>query len=280
MKFARLKDSQIGIFANSVKIGLTNNPAFPDLPVSLADLSAATDDYWTAHVNSLMGGKLQTAAKKEARVKLISILRDEAHYVQIVAKNKCSVLLSSGFTDTDRNAAPSSLSQPIIKAVLNQYSEQLWLRLKRVPNARNYQVRLKIGDGDWLDGGIHPQARKIVLAGLTPGTIYHGSSPRPGRQHRLQRLEHARHEDGDLKSLRTDIGMAAGIFLLFSFRFSSMMKRQAPFYLSKILGQLLLKKHEHFLHHLLAQSARGLSAPGAGGFARKPCHCWIGNRCW
>jgi hypothetical protein len=172
MKFARLKDHQIGVFAGGANIGLTNNPAFPNLPVSLADLSAATDDYWTAYVNSLGGGKIQTALKNAARAKLISVLRDEAHYVQIIAKNNLVALLSSGFTDIDRNTAQSALAQPYIKAVLNQYSGQLWLRLKRVPNACNYQVRLKIGDGDWLDGGIHPQARKIVLPGLTPGTLY------------------------------------------------------------------------------------------------------------
>ena len=56
--------------------------------------------------------------------------------------------------------------------MLNQYSGELWLRVERVPNACNYQVRLKTGDGDWADGGIHPQARKIVIPGLTPGTIY------------------------------------------------------------------------------------------------------------
>ncbi len=172
MAFARLKESQIGIFAGGVNTGLTNNPFFPNLPVSLADLSAAADDYWTAYVNSMGGGKIQTLVKKTARAKLISILRDEAHYVQIIAKNNLVALLSSGFTDIDRNTAQSALAQPYIKAVLNPYSGQFWLRLKRVPNARNYQVRIKVGDGDWMDAGIHPQARKIVLNGLTPGTVY------------------------------------------------------------------------------------------------------------
>jgi hypothetical protein len=172
MAFARLKDNQIGLFAGSVSLGLTNNPSFPDLPVSLADLSAATDAYWSAFMDSMRGGILQTAAKKEARTRLIGILRDEAHYVQIVAKTQLSALLSSGFTAIDRNTATSPLAKPLIKSVLNQYNGQLWLRIRRVPNARSYQVRLKIGDGEWLDGGIHPQARKIVLPGLTPGTIY------------------------------------------------------------------------------------------------------------
>jgi hypothetical protein len=172
MAFARLKDCQIGIFAGGVNTGLTNNAFFPNLPVSLADLSAATDAYWTAHVNSLGGGRPLTALKRAARDKLISILRDEAHYVQSIAKNNLVALLSSGFTDIDRNTAQSALAHPFIKAVLNQHSEQLWLRVKRVPNARNYQVRIKAGDGDWVDAGVHPQARKIVLTGLTPGTVY------------------------------------------------------------------------------------------------------------
>lgn len=172
MKFARFKDCQIGIVASSVKIGLTDNPFFPNLPVSLTDLSAAADDYWSAYATSMGGGRIPTAFKNAARAKLISILRDEAHYVQSVAKNNRLALLSSGFTDIDRNTAQSALAQPYIKKVLNQYSEQLWLRVKRVSNARNYQVRIKVGDGEWVDAGIHSQARKIVLKGLLPGTVY------------------------------------------------------------------------------------------------------------
>lgn len=172
MAFARMKDNRIGIFASSVVLGLTDNPYFPDLPVSLADLSAATKNYQTALANATLGGTVQTALKTQARDQLISILRDEAHYVQIIAKNNLPALLSSGFTATDRNTAQSPLVTPVIKQVLNQSSGQLWLRVKRVPNARNYQVRIKVGEGDWVDAGIHPQARKIVLPGLTPGTIY------------------------------------------------------------------------------------------------------------
>ncbi len=172
MSFVRLKDDQIGIFARSVNLGLTNNPSFPNLPISLADLLAATDDYSTAFVNSIRGGTLQTAVKNAARSRLISILRDEAHYVQIIAKNNLPALLSSGFKATNRNTAQSPLVRPRIKQVINQYSGQLWLRVSRVPNARSYQVRQKAGNGEWIDAGIHPQARKIVLENLTPGTVY------------------------------------------------------------------------------------------------------------
>jgi hypothetical protein len=100
------------------------------------------------------------------------MLRDEVHYVQSIAKNNLSALLSSGFTAIDRNTAQSPLPKPLIKAVLNQSSGELWLRVKRVPNARNYQVRRKVGEGEWMDDGIHSQTRKIVVPDLTPGIVY------------------------------------------------------------------------------------------------------------
>jgi hypothetical protein len=172
MKFARLKDHQLSVFAGSAILGLTNNPYFPNLPVSLADLSAANDAYYDAYVKSMGKGTIPTAVKNAARCELISVLRDEAHYIQSVAKNNLTALLSSGFTAIDRNTAQSRLPKPFIKAVLNQSSGELWLRLKRVPNARNYQVQLKVGDGEWTDAGIYSKARKIVLTGLMPGTVY------------------------------------------------------------------------------------------------------------
>jgi len=172
MKFAKLKGANIGVFAGSAILSLTNNPAFPNLPVSLAELSASTDSFWSAFSNTMGGARLATALKNQARAKLVSQLRDTAHYVQIVAKNDLATLLSSGFTDIDRNTASAPLSKPLIRAVINQHSTQLWLRVKRVPNARMYQVRLKVGDGDYIDAGSYRQARKIVLQNLTPGTVY------------------------------------------------------------------------------------------------------------
>lgn len=99
-------------------------------------------------------------------------LRDTAHYVQIVAKQNLPALLSSGFIATDRNTTPTPLIQPFIKQVRHHVSGQLWLQVARVPNARLCQVRLKVGDGEWADGGTYTQARRIVLDGLTPGTVY------------------------------------------------------------------------------------------------------------
>jgi hypothetical protein len=172
LRFAKFKNTRLPMFTRSIVVALTNNPAFPNLPVSVTDLAAANDAFTNSLSAAWDGGRIKTALQNEARARLISLLRDEAHYVQMVAKNNLPLLLSSGFTATDRNSAQTPLVKPAIRKVLREQTTQLRLILQPVPNARGYQVQLKVGDGDWQDGGVHPQARRLVLTGLVPGTMY------------------------------------------------------------------------------------------------------------
>ncbi len=172
MAFAKFGDRRLGFVGRSVLLALANNPNFPDPPVSLADLTAVVDAYDDARVENRIGGQVATAQKNEARDRLISVLRDEAHYVQITAKYNLPALLSSGFRAIERNTTPTPLARPVIRKADNQVSTQLRLLVQRVPNARVYQVRWKIGEGDWQDGGSYTQARTMVLKNLTPGTVY------------------------------------------------------------------------------------------------------------
>lgn len=172
MGFAKFKHTKLGMFGFSVAVGMTDNPTFPNPPVSAADLMTGARDYMDCNSTALGGGRLATAARNAARARLIGLLRDEAHYVQIVAKNNLVALLSSGFTPTSKNCAQSPLIAPRILKVSREHSTQLWLRLKPVPNARSYQAQLKVGDGEWQDAGIHQQARRLILQDLVPGTVY------------------------------------------------------------------------------------------------------------
>ncbi len=49
---------------------------------------------------------------------------------------------------------------------------QLLLRLTPVTNAKSYQLQISTAGGAWTEAGIYTQARRIVLPGLTSGTIY------------------------------------------------------------------------------------------------------------
>jgi Fibronectin type III domain len=68
---------------------------------------------------------------------------------------------------------PAPLNQPVILDIENLASTQLLLRLQPILNAKSYQVQTApAANGPWTEAGIYTQARRIVLLGLTPGTIY------------------------------------------------------------------------------------------------------------
>jgi hypothetical protein len=58
-------------------------------------------------------------------------------------------------------------------AIANLATTQLLIRMLPILNAKSYQVQTATAaNGPWQEAGIFTQARRIVLPGLTPGTIY------------------------------------------------------------------------------------------------------------
>lgn len=170
-RYTRLTDTSFNIFGSSVILAMTNNPAFTNPLVPLATLSALQTDYAQKLVANLTGGTVATAAKNQARAALTDGLRRQGIYVQGVATD-LAVLLSSGYSSVSQNRSQTELVKPWILKVLNNGTGQLTLRVTPIANARNYQVQLQVGGGEWQEAGIFPQARRMVLANLTPGTIY------------------------------------------------------------------------------------------------------------
>jgi hypothetical protein len=170
-RYARLKDTSLSIFGSSVIHAMTNNPAFSNPLVPLTTLSALQTDYAQKLAANLTGGTVATAAKNQARAALTDGLRRQGIYVQGVA-NELTTLLSSGFASVNQNRSQTALAKPGIRKILNEGTEKLTLRVTPIANARNYQVQIQVGGGAWQEAGIFPQARRIGLANLTPGTVY------------------------------------------------------------------------------------------------------------
>lgn len=170
-RYTRLKDSSLNIFGCSVVLGMTDNPAFPNPLVPLATLSALQSDYAQKLAARSLGGRATTAAKTKARAVLTDALRRQGNYVQGAALN-LEDLLSSGYSAASQNCSQTELVMPRILKVLNYGTGKLILRLTPIANARNYQVQIQIGDGAWQEAGICSQARRAVVANLTPGTMY------------------------------------------------------------------------------------------------------------
>jgi hypothetical protein len=171
--FARLSDAELDNFTENIIDSLTGNAGFPQPLVPLPALTAGLTAFRSAMSAAAQGGKQDTAAKNAARGVLENLLRSQAAYVQGVAGNDLSVLLSSGFEAVSNDkGAQITLPRPVVLALENEQSTKLALRLQRVPTARAYEVRMSYGTNGWQVVGIFTQARKIVLENLTPGTTY------------------------------------------------------------------------------------------------------------
>lgn len=173
LEFATYNDADLDEFGGNVATSLTGNVSFPTPPVTPVNLAALASTFHNAIQAALMGGQQLTAAKNVARDALVDSLRKNAYYVQTIASEDLDVLLTSGYFAASTNRASSPLDQPAILELSNLATTQLLLRLTPITNARNYQVQVSVsGNSSWQDVGIFPQARRIVLPNLTPGTTY------------------------------------------------------------------------------------------------------------
>jgi hypothetical protein len=152
---------------------MTDNAAFPTPPVDTAVLTTLNTTLRSSIVAADAGGPQQTAAKYKAYDALVAALRKDANYVEIQSNNDLEILLSSGFDVVSTNRASAPLDTPVITQILNNGTTKLLLRLNSILNAKSYQVQIATAaNGPWQEAGIYTQARRIVLLGLTPGTIY------------------------------------------------------------------------------------------------------------
>lgn len=170
--FGRLSDAPLNTFSENVVVKMTANPGFTTPIVSLAALTTAQTAFAVAMVEAAHGGKQATAEKNDAREALIALLRQEAAYVQSIAGEDLPMLLSSGYENMSTNRTQIALPKPVVERVDNPMSSQLGLRLKPVPTAAAYEVRVSYGTNGWQAVGVFTQARSILIEDLTPGTVY------------------------------------------------------------------------------------------------------------
>jgi hypothetical protein len=171
LSFATYNDSELNNFVILVIACLKNNLLFPNLPVLIAALTALQQAFQDAITTAAQGGRMATAAKAEARLLLISALRQIAAYVQsLVPTLTVSQVLSSGFDIINSNNTPYPLTTPVF-TLDNSTSGQLTAYLSAVTNAKAYQVQWSTGNGAWQELGIFPNTKGIVLTNVTPGTI-------------------------------------------------------------------------------------------------------------
>src|ERR1039458_7905027 len=142
LSFARSTRDQLNCFAILVIACLKNNPRFPNLPVSIADLSALQTTYQAALTAATIGGPKDTAAFHEARAAMVLALRQIVSHIQSLGLTNESDVMSSGFDVVTPDNRQKPLTLPVLNRLDNSVSGQLAVALRAVPNAKAYHAQL------------------------------------------------------------------------------------------------------------------------------------------
>lgn len=171
LAFVQFPDDEEVVFSAAVVAGMSA-PAFADAPVKTPELTALQSDYAQKVTRAHNGGRTEIAARNIARAALIAALRQNAAFVQMIAGTDLPLLLSSGFQPTSTNRASGPLRKPSIVNVDNYQSTVLLLAADTDDRSRAEEVRYRVGDGPFQDGGTHTRPTRMLLPGLVPGTTY------------------------------------------------------------------------------------------------------------
>ena len=171
LAFVRLPKDQLNSFAILLIVCLKNNLLFPNLPLTIAAFTALQAAYQDAMNAAAVGGDADTAALLEARNALVMAMRQIAAYIQSLNLTESQVL-TSGFDIIVWSKTKITLVAPVINGLDNTITTQLGVSLQAVAGAKAYQVQYCAGTGPWVDIGIWPNTKGIVITNLTPGTVY------------------------------------------------------------------------------------------------------------
>jgi hypothetical protein len=170
--FGKLPDMELDNFAQAIIDAITGNTNYPSPPVTMANLQTAKDDFTTKLSIAQTGGQADTAAKNNSRQNLITILRQQASYVQMICGDDLAKLLTSGFQAQSTNRASVQLAKPESLVIKNGTTGQLVASIAPVKNVNMYEGRIKPSDGDWMPSVFTGDSQHITFGGLTPGKNY------------------------------------------------------------------------------------------------------------
>jgi hypothetical protein len=172
LTFATFSAKDVNCLLILVIVCMKNNTLFPNLPVTLASLTAIQTALQNAIAGAAHGGTVNTAVQSEAKDNAIVALRQTAAYVQSLAPTlTMSQVLTSGFDVVMPNNKPGPLDTPVF-TLDNSIPAQLAVWLQAVANAKAYQIQISIGTGPWLEAGIAASTQNIVLTNLLSLTVY------------------------------------------------------------------------------------------------------------
>ena len=176
--FYGVSDGDVLQRAIAVQTSLAGNPHYPNPPVDLETLKAASDRFSALAVEALDGSKKVVAEKNKQREAVIKMLRLLGRFVEVTCKEDMAILQSSGFEPASRaKTVPLPLSEKIRKIEHGANSGQIVVWLTALAEAGSYEFRhAPAGNGgtptQWTTEALVQVKAPITLEDLTPGTTY------------------------------------------------------------------------------------------------------------
>ncbi len=178
--YSKLSDGYLSVLAGKTLTSITGNIFSPDFESLLADYETAVTDYRTKYEAAVeTGGKVAITAKDKARVVLLERMKCLATYVNLAAKGRVDLLVSSGFILAAQPQRSTTPGVPLWMQIVDGPQDgQMKLSLAKVKSAWEYEYQLGTADGN--DGQIiweetlhrTTNSRRTVIPGLIGGQIY------------------------------------------------------------------------------------------------------------
>lgn len=172
LELSKLLPVAVLALLDNVIAKLTGNALFPDLPVSLADMSTFRDGLKKA-IAEATGGSVNARKLRDKQVlEAHSLLRATADYVRSQCDGDAAKLSSSGFELSKQRGTTSPVGvPPNVVAVPTDVSGELQLRWGRTEGARMYRVERAqsdpaAGPTTWTQVALISRQRYVV-SGLT-----------------------------------------------------------------------------------------------------------------
>lgn len=139
--YGKLSDSALNFKAATVVASLTGNTNFPTTTPDLVDFTALQTAYADALGKTTTGDRQMIALKNQAKLSLLSSMRQLATDIDAQANGDKAALLSSGFDLSSAGDLPSILSAPTDFKISDGINTgELTFSCKKADNAVAYSV--------------------------------------------------------------------------------------------------------------------------------------------
>ena len=165
------------VFFNHIIAKLTGNALFPNLPVTLVDMTALSTTLQTAITAAIDGNSTDREHRNAVVLQVQDVLRVTADYVRAKCDGDAELLTTSGFPLAKQPEQYTEVGIPKnVRASATDVSGEVKLRWGRTPAARMFRIEQAtsdptLGATTWTTVG-QVSRQRFIVTGLTPYKSY------------------------------------------------------------------------------------------------------------